>query len=402
MHIGFFFFIYLERLPRVLEVRELKIIVAPDSFKGSITAIQAAEAMAEGIRELDRHIDVVLLPAADGGEGTMMAMTRATSGKLVEHLVEDPLGRNLSACYGVLGGGQTCVIEIAEASGLTLLNQEDRNPLITSSFGTGQLIGHALDAGFRKFIIGLGGSATNDGGAGMLEALGMKFLNNAGHRLARGGGSLGELFEIDASNFDRRLVESTFLIASDVENPFIGEQGASAIFGPQKGATSEMVQQLESNLRIFADKVEQLTGMVLHHKKGAGAAGGAGGALQAFFAGDMQRGVDVVLNAIGFESFLETADLIITGEGKSDSQTLYGKTPFGIAEAGKRAGKPVVLVSGVVDPESQGVLQPYFTEIYSIVGAEVSAEQAMSDAYNQLKIKTQTAVKTFMENNQIK
>ncbi|EGA90538.1 glycerate kinase [Planococcus donghaensis MPA1U2] len=377
----------------------MKIIVAPDSFKGSLTAIKAAEAMAEGIRELDRSIDVVLLPAADGGEGTMSAMVRATSGKLTEHLVEDPLGRTITACYGVLGDGQTCVIEIAEASGLSLLKEEERNPLITSSFGTGQLMGYALDAGFRKFIIGLGGSATNDGGAGILEALDMKFLDGDGQRIARGGGSLGELFKIDASNFDRRLTESTFLIASDVENPFIGKQGASAIFGPQKGATPELVEQLDNNLRNFADKVEQLTGMALHNKQGAGAAGGAGGALQAFFKGDMQFGVEVVLEAMGFESYIETADLIITGEGKSDSQTLSGKTPFGIAQVTKRAGKPVILVSGMVESESRSLLQSYFTEVYSIVGAEVSAKQAMSDAYNQLKIKTRTAVKTFMENN---
>lgn len=377
----------------------MKIIIAPDSFKGSLSALEAAEAMAEGIRELDRSIDIVLLPAADGGEGTMVAMVRATSGKLVEQQVEDPLGRNVSACYGILGDGQTCVIEIAEASGLTLLTEDERDPLITSSFGTGQLIGHALDAEFRKFIIGLGGSATNDGGAGMLEALGMKFLDSAGQRIARGGGLLGELLEIDGSGFDRRIEESTFLIASDVENPFVGDQGASAIFGPQKGATAEMVQQLDVNLRNFADKVEQLTGMALHDKQGAGAAGGAGGALQAFFSGDMRRGIDVVLRAIGFESHLETADLIITGEGKSDSQTLSGKTPFGIAGAAKKAGKPVILISGMVDLESKNLLKPYFTEIYSIVGAEVSLEQAMSDAYKHLKVKSQIAVKTFMKNN---
>lgn len=377
----------------------MKIIIAPDSFKGSLSALEAAEAMAEGLRELDHQIDVVLLPAADGGEGTMVAMVRATSGKLVEHQIEDPLGRNVSAYYGVLGDGQTCVIEIAEASGLTLLTEDERDPLITSSFGTGQLIGHALDAGFRKFIVGLGGSATNDGGAGMLKALGMKFLDSAGRHLARGGGSLGELVEIDGSGFDRRIAESIFLIASDVENPFVGYQGASAIFGPQKGATPEMVQQLDTNLRNFADKIEQLTGLALHNKQGAGAAGGAGGALQAFFSGDMRRGIDVVLNAIGFESYLGTADLIITGEGKSDSQTLSGKTPFGIAEVAKRAGKPVILISGMVDSESKALLEPYFTEIYSIVGAEVSVEQAMFDAYEQLKVKTQIAVKTYIEDN---
>ncbi|ALS79540.1 glycerate kinase [Planococcus kocurii] len=376
----------------------MKIIVAPDSFKGSLSATTAAQAMAEAIQELGREIEVVLLPAADGGEGTMTAMVEATGGKLITHDVEDPLGRRITARYGILGDDQICVIEIAEASGLTLLKIEQRNPFKTSSFGTGELICHALDAGFRSFIIGLGGSATNDGGAGMLEALGMTFLDRSGQRLRRGGGALGELAEIDRSHFDPRIAESTFLIACDVENVLIGEQGASAVFGPQKGASPEAVEQLDSNLQNFGDVVERLTGTALHHKKGAGAAGGAGGAMQAFFAGNMQRGVDVVLEAIAFQNHLETVDLIVTGEGKSDSQTLSGKTPLGIAEAAKRTGTPVILISGMVEPESTELLEPYFTEIHSIVSDTVSAERAVADAYNQLKIKTKTVVKNYIEN----
>ncbi|AQU78496.1 MULTISPECIES: glycerate kinase [Planococcus] len=376
----------------------MKIIVAPDSFKGSLSATTAAQAMAEAIQELGREIEVVLLPAADGGEGTMTAMVEATGGKLITHDVEDPLGRRITARYGILGDDQTCVIEIAEASGLTLLKIEQRNPFKTSSFGTGELICHALDAGFRSFIIGLGGSATNDGGAGMLEALGMTFLDHSGQRLKRGGSALGELAEIDRSHFDPRIAESTFLIACDVENVLIGEQGASAVFGPQKGASPEAVEQLDSNLQNFGDVVERLTGTALHHKKGAGAAGGAGGAMQAFFAGNMQRGVDVVLEAIAFQNHVETVDLIVTGEGKSDSQTLSGKTPLGIAEAAKRTGTPVILISGMVEPESTELLEPYFTEIHSIVSDTVSAERAVADAYNQLKIKTKTVVKNYIEN----
>lgn len=376
----------------------MKIIVAPDSFKGSLSAMTAAQAMADAIQELGSEIEVILLPAADGGEGTMTAMVEATAGKLITHDVEDPLGRRITARYGILGDGKTCVIEIAEASGLTLLKIEQRNPFKTSSFGTGELICHALDAGFRSFIIGLGGSATNDGGAGMLEALGMTFLDNSGQRLRRGGGALGELAEIDRSHFDPRIAESAFLIACDVENVLIGEQGASAVFGPQKGASLEAVQQLDGNLQNFGDVVERLTGMALHHKKGAGAAGGAGGAMQVFFAGDMQRGVDVVLEAIAFQNHLETVDLIVTGEGKSDSQTLSGKTPLGIAEVAKRAGTPVILISGMVEPESVELLEPYFTEIHSIVSDTVSAERAVADAYNQLKIKTKTVVKKYIEN----
>ncbi len=375
----------------------MKIIAAPDSYKGSLTAMEAAEAMAEAVLEIDSHMEVLMLPAADGGEGTMTAMVNATGGKLVVQCVEDPLGREIPACYGVLGDGKTCVIEIAEASGLTLLKDSERNPLIASSYGTGELIRHALDAGYRRFIIGLGGSATNDGGAGMLEALGMKFLDRSGKILARGGGALSELAQIDIAGFDPRIAESTFRIACDVENPLIGENGASAVFGPQKGASSETVRQLDDNLRNFADVVEEVTGVALHQKKGAGAAGGAGGAMQAFFAGDMQRGVDVVLEAIAFKAHLKLADLILTGEGKTDHQTLSGKTPLGIAEACKKAGKPVILISGMVESASKSLLEPYFTEIHSIVDADVSAELAIVDAFHQLKIKTQKVVKAYLE-----
>lgn len=375
----------------------MKIMVAPDSFKGSLTAMEAAQAIAEGIRELDGGVELVLLPAADGGEGTMNAMVEATGGKLVACQVEDPIGRKVSACYGILGDGKTCVIEIAEASGLPLLNKYERNPLTTSSFGTGELIRHALDAGFRSFIIGLGGSATNDGGAGMLEALGMKLLDRNGALLARGGGALVKLAGLDVSQFDPRIAESTFLIASDVENPLVGVNGASAVFGPQKGASPEIVQQLDGNLRNFADVTEQLTGMALHAKKGAGAAGGAGGAMQAFFEGQMRRGVDVVLEAISFHSHLQTVDVIVTGEGKTDSQTLSGKTPFGIAEAGMKTGKPVILISGMIDGKSFGLLKTHFTEIHAVVDGKVTAEQSIADPYNQLKMKTQTVIGAYLK-----
>lgn len=376
----------------------MKILVAPDSFKGSLSAMEAAQAMKEAIAELDQNSEIVLLPAADGGEGTMETMVEATEGHLVSHSVEDPLGRQVPAAYGVLGDGSTCVIEIAEASGLMLLDQRERNPYTASSYGTGELIRHALDAGFREFIIGLGGSATNDGGAGMLEALGMNFLNEKGEMLPRGGGSLGELVMIDDSGFDKRISESRFIIGCDVENPLVGENGASAVFGPQKGATPEGVKKLDANLRNFADIVGRKTGIRLHDKKGAGAAGGAGGAMQAFFSGQMQRGIDVVLDAILFHQHLETIDLIVTGEGKTDSQTLSGKTPLGIAEAAKKAGKPVILVSGMVDAESLPLLTPYFMEIHSVVGEEVTVKQSIAEPYCQLKMKTKKVIAAYLKN----
>ena len=262
----------------------------------------------------------------------MDSLIRSTSGTLTTHRVHDPLGRMINADYGVLGDNETCVIEIAEASGLMLVSEHERNPLLASSFGTGELIVHALDAGYRRFIIGLGGSSTNDAGTGMLKALGMKFLNRTGIELPQGGGALGELDSIDRTLFDKRIAECHFIIASDVENPLVGPKGASYVFGPQKGATNETVKLLDENLLNFANITEKITGIQLHNKTGAGAAGGAGGAFQAFFPSEMKRGIDVVLEAISFNNHIHDADLILTGEGKTDAQTFSGKTPFGIAE----------------------------------------------------------------------
>ncbi|MCG7336089.1 glycerate kinase [Sporosarcina sp. ACRSM] len=374
----------------------MKMIVAPDSFKGSLTAVEAAEAMAAGVRDYDATITTVLLPAADGGEGTMHSLVGATQGKEVTCAVQDPLGRTIEANYGVLGDGVTCVVEIAEASGLTLLHEDERNPLVTSSYGTGELIRHALAAGFRKFIIGLGGSATNDAGAGMLQALGMKFLSREGVELNPGGGALNELHTMDSSHFDKRIAESHFLIASDVKNPFVGPTGASAVFGPQKGATPAMVAHLDQALNTFANVVEQQTGVSLHAKKGAGAAGGAGGAFQAFMPGEMQQGIHVVLQAIAFHEQLNEADLILTGEGKTDVQTLSGKTPFGIAEMARKEGKPVLLISGMVDQESRAALQPYFTEIHEISDGIRSVDDLMKNATYYLQQKTKEVLEQYL------
>ncbi|MFS0690189.1 glycerate kinase [Sporosarcina sp. 179-K 8C2 HS] len=375
----------------------MKVIVAPDSFKGSLTAIEAAEAMAAGIRDVDPDIQTVLLPAADGGEGTMRSLVDATKGTYVSVSVEDPLGRPISATYGILGDGETCAIEIAEASGLMRLQENEKNPLAASSYGTGELIKHALDNGYRKFIIGLGGSATNDGGAGILQALGMRLLNKEGIELPKGGGGLEHIHSIDRENWDTRIAESEFLIASDVKNPFVGGDGASAVFGPQKGASPADVDSLDRNLRKFADAIEKETGIALHSKEGAGAAGGAGGAFQAFFNCEMRQGIDVVLEAIDFEKHVKDADLIITGEGKTDMQTFSGKTPFGIAKVAHREGKPVILISGAVDEESRDALTPLFTEVHAIMDEHVSVEEAIADAFNLLRKKTKKVMEFITE-----
>lgn len=374
----------------------MKIILAPDSFKGSLTAVHAAEAMAAGIKKIDPSICTLLLPLADGGEGTMENMVQATNGVIMRHTVQNPIGNPIKAGYGVLGDGKTCVIEFAEASGLMLIPEQDRNPLLTSSYGTGELIRHALDAGYRKFVIGLGGSATNDGGAGLLQALGMKLLDENGDSLPFGGGALGTLSTFDLSGFDTRIKDSYFTIANDVDNPFVGPNGASAIFGPQKGATPEMVDTLDANLCHFANLIEQTAGVSLHTLKGAGAAGGAGGAFTAFFPGELRTGIDVVLEAVSFKEVSASADLVITGEGKSDIQTLSGKAPVGISRALSHTGIPVILISGCVDEISIPLLAPFFADIHSLVEDGISSERAMTEATMLLQNKTKQVVDMYL------
>ncbi|WP_211653533.1 glycerate kinase [Planococcus alpniumensis] len=377
----------------------MKIIVAPDSFKGSISAEQAARAMAEGILDTAPDCEVIELPSADGGEGTMANLVAATNGRIATQQVSGPLGKPVAASYGMLGNGKTCVIEIAEASGLTLLSQTERSPERTSTNGTGELILHALDAGFRDFIIGLGGSATNDGGTGILRALGMRFLDASGKELPPGAGALGELYAIDAGSFDTRLQDCRFVIASDVDNPLVGPNGASHIFGPQKGATAKMAEALDRKLSHYADIVEKETGVSLHDYPGAGAAGGAGGAFLAFFPAVMRRGIDVVLEASGFSESVASSDLIFTGEGKSDHQTLSGKTAFGIAQMAAVHSKPVILLSGAIDPESRKDLMHFFEEVHSVSGGAVTEKQSMDDAYVHVRKRAAEILNAYLGNH---
>ncbi|AUD13283.1 MULTISPECIES: glycerate kinase [unclassified Planococcus (in: firmicutes)] len=377
----------------------MKIIVAPDSFKGSISAEQAARAMAQGIIEAAPDSEVIELPSADGGEGTMVNLVATTNGRMVTNQVSGPLGKPVAASYGVLGNAETCVIEIAEASGLTLLSQTERNPERASTEGTGELIRHALDAGFRDFIIGLGGSATNDGGTGLLRALGMRFLDAAGEALLPGAGALDKLYAIDAHSFDPRIQDCRFVIASDVDNPLVGPNGASHIFGPQKGATDKMAEALDRKLRHYADIVEKQTGVSLHDYAGAGAAGGAGGAFLAFFPAVMRRGIDVVLEASGFSESVASSDLIFTGEGKSDRQTLSGKTAFGIAQMAAVHGKPVILLSGAIDPESRKDLMRFFEEVHSVSGGAVTEKQSMDNASVHVRKRASEILNAYLDNH---
>ena len=358
----------------------MKIVVAPDSFKGSISARDLCAAVCRGIHAADPKIDVIELPLADGGEGTVDNMVYSTQGETRLVQVNDPLGRPIRAAYGILGDHATVIIEMAQASGLPLLKPDERNPLITSSFGTGELVLHALNAGYRKFIIGLGGSATNDGGAGMLKALGAAFYDQDGVLLPKGGASLEKLSYIDLSGLDKRLQESTFTIASDVNNPLCGANGASTVFGPQKGATPEMVQRLDMALSRFADVVEKQLGIDVRHLPGSGAAGGMGAALLAFLHAEFKSGIELVMDAIHFEQKIQAADLIITGEGKLDEQTMAGKVIAGVCKKAKPYQIPTIAICGGRELTSEQMDEIGLLAGFSIVPKPCSLEQAMEQA----------------------
>jgi glycerate kinase len=357
----------------------MKIVIAPDSFKGSISAGDLCVAIREGILRVFPKADVIQLPLADGGEGTVDNMVLASHGKKIMTQAADPIGRRIEVSYGVLGDGVTAVIEMARASGLPLLKEQEKNPLTTSSFGTGELILHALEAGYRRFIIGLGGSATNDGGTGMLRALGMRFYDEKGELLPEGGAPLLELAFVDESNLDPRIKESSFVIASDVTNPLCGSDGASAVFGPQKGATPEMVELLDKALYRFAEVIQKQKGIDIVHQPGAGAAGGMGAALLAFLEAQIKPGIEVVMDAIQFQQKIRGAVLVITGEGKLDHQTLSGKVIAGVCKAAKHEHIPIVAICGGMDISGKQMDELGLMAGFSIVPGPCTLEKAMEN-----------------------
>lgn len=354
----------------------MRIIVAPDSFKGSATARELCDCIRAGIHDADPNAEAILMPMADGGEGTVDNLVLATGGKTVCRRVSDPLGRPVEAAYGVLGDGVTAVIEAAQASGLTLLKPEERNPLLTSSYGTGELILHALEAGYRRFLIGLGGSAVNDGGAGMLRALGMRLLNADGEPLPDGGGALAELSGIDLSGLDPRLAEAEFKMASDVSNPLCGPQGASSVFGPQKGATPEMIRQLDEGLARLGTKLAQETGTEVAELPGSGAAGGMGAALLAVLKAESRPGIEWVMELTRFEEHLRTADLVITGEGRLDGQTRFGKAIAGVCGKAREYGVSVIALCGSLEVSAEEIEEMGLLAAFSIVPGPCSLEDA--------------------------
>ncbi|MED4731406.1 glycerate kinase [Aneurinibacillus migulanus] len=374
----------------------MKIVIAPDSFKGSISAWEASVAIERGIKKVLPESNTVLVPVADGGEGTMNSLVVATGGHIIEHTVTGPLHTPVQAAYGILGNGETCVIEMASASGLCLVTTEQRNPLITTTYGTGELIKKAMDAGCRRFILAIGGSATNDGGSGMLQALGMKLLDDAGDEIGFGGGELRRIAAIDTRNFDPRIAQAEFLIATDVQNPFIGPHGASYVFGPQKGATPEMVEMLDGYLTHWADIIESKTGIRLHERPGAGAAGGIGGAFQAFFPSITKRGIDIVIEYTKLKEKMEGAALVFTGEGQIDFQTASGKTPMGIAQEARKHGIPVFALAGSVGPGIDVLYEQGIHSIHSITNAPMTLQEAMEGAAELLAFTSEQVLRTYL------
>ncbi|WP_080872696.1 glycerate kinase [Oceanobacillus timonensis] len=376
----------------------MKVIIAPDSFKGSLSAPDVANSINKGVKKAYAGIKTVLLPVADGGEGTLETLISATNGKTVETPVIGPMGDEINASYGILGDGKTCIIEMATASGFMLVSENKLSPLQATTFGTGQLIKKALDDGFSSFIITLGGSATNDGGVGMLQALGMKILDAKGRFLSYGGGYLNEIDAIDVRTFDKRIKKSKFVIASDVQNPLTGLNGASHIFGPQKGASSEDIKLLDDNLSYWADKVAELTGIYLHNLPGAGAAGGLGGALKAFFSAEIKRGIDVVLDYIKLNDHLLHADLVITGEGCVDHQTNSGKTPLGVAQAAKKENVPTIILTGTIGNEIEKLYDYGVVSVNSIIDKPMSLNESMSKTSQLLERSAEQITRSYFYN----
>ncbi len=376
----------------------MKIIVVPDSFKGSLSAIQAANAIERGIQNAaprkEKPVEIIKIPMADGGEGTVEAIISAIGGRMVPATVLNPLGQATESFWGILPNN-TAVIEMAAASGLNLIEPHLRNPLLTTTYGTGQLIQAALDNGCTDIIIGVGGSATNDGGVGMAQALGIKFTDENGSPLAFGGGMLDQLRHIDISGLDPRAKKARFTVASDVKNPLCGSEGASAVYGPQKGASPEMVALLDQNLRHLAKVIQNHLRVDITEIPGSGAAGGLGGGLMAFLGAKLHSGIKIIMELTSFEEKLRDTDLIITGEGATDFQTLFGKVPFGVAQVAKKYGKPVICISGSLGISYEKLADAGIVAFFSIVDRPMALEEAMARGEALLEKTAENVLHTY-------
>ena len=356
----------------------MKILIAPDSFKGSNSSLKVAEAIEEGVYRVFPEALVEKVPIGDGGEGTVDALVEANEGEIVSLQVEGPLGHPVDSFYGIVDEG-TAVIEMAAASGLDLLPEHQRDVLRASTYGTGQLIMHALEQGAEEIILAIGGSATNDGGTGMAAALGFRFLDAQGEELPPGGAALQKLASIDDSRVDPRARKASFRVACDVNNPLLGERGASAVYGPQKGAGPQDVKMLDKALQQLAKVVQLQFGQKVDETPGAGAAGGLGYGLLVFCDATLEKGIDIVLDAVNFDERLENKDMVITGEGKIDGQTAYGKVPIGIAYRAKQKGVPVLVIAGDIGDGIEAVYDKGIDAVMSTVNRAMSLEEAMGN-----------------------
>ncbi len=358
----------------------MKIVIAPDSFKGSVSALEAARAIEQGLRRVFPDAVIEKIPMADGGEGTVQSLVDATGGHLHTRRVLAPLENEVDAQFGILSDGETAVIEMASASGLTRVEPHERNPLRTTTYGTGQLIHTALEVGCRRLIIGIGGSATNDGGAGMAEALGVRLLDTNGKQIQRGGGSLGQLASIDVTGLHPAIAETETVVACDVNNPLTGPDGASHVYGPQKGATPEMIETLDGHLAHFDDILTQTFGKSFNDIPGAGAAGGLGAGLMAFLNAELRLGIDIMIDAVNLKERVKGAALVFTGEGQLDFQTVFGKTPVGVAKVAKAHDIPVIAIAGGIAEGAEAVYDAGIDAMLGIVQEPMSLENAVTDA----------------------
>jgi glycerate kinase len=358
----------------------MKILIAPDSFKDCMDARSVALAIGRGIRRGMPTAAIRCVPLADGGEGTVESIIQATSGRIVKARVRDPLMRETGAFFGITGDGSTAVIEMSAASGVELLTLEERDPRVTTTFGTGQLIGHALDQGCSTVLLGIGGSATNDGGTGMAMALGVKFLDSRGKPVGQGGGALGRISKIVMDGLDPRISRTQIRVACDVTNPLTGPEGASRVYGPQKGGSPEVVGALDRNLSHLAALIRDQLGKEVEHVPGSGAAGGLGAGTLAFLDAVLVKGFDMVAACVGLETAVREADLVITGEGRLDRQTLFGKTPFGVALLARRNDKPVIAVVGIVEKDAEKYLKGAFHRILTLHEPQKAPEWSIGNA----------------------
>ncbi len=373
----------------------MKIVIAPDSYKESLSALEVANAIEQGFREIWPDADYVKLPVADGGEGTVEAMVAATAGRIVDVDVTGPLGKTVTAFFGLSGDERTAFIEMAAASGLEQVPVALRDPLKTTSWGTGELIRHALDAGVDHIIIGLGGSATNDGGAGMVQALGAKLLDARQNEIGKGGAALDALTRIDISQLDPRLAACRIEVACDVTNPLTGKEGASAVFGPQKGATVETIDRLDTALAHYAQIIARDLEVDVLELAGGGAAGGMGAALYAFCGAQLRRGIEIVTDALQLDACVADADLVVTGEGRMDSQTIHCKVPVGVAKVAKRYHKPVIGIAGSLTADVGIVHEHGLDAVFSVIYTICTLDDALKNAAENVRMTARNVAATL-------